>query len=168
MGVCGCPHASTCAPVCQESVSSHIQIPTHLRAICGLMGTQPHVWLCLCPGSLGLQCDLVWDVDLIIVYPKVLVDSVGLCVDLYDYLSAWLCVSAPRVCVYGVFLCLQAVCMCIVYMCLCACVYMNVVCMYTCICVWHIHYVCGEVCVLGHWFGLRVISICLMFSVALV
>lgn len=25
MGVCGCPHASTCAPVCQESINSHIQ-----------------------------------------------------------------------------------------------------------------------------------------------
>lgn len=112
MGVCGCPHASTCAPVCQEFVSSHIQIPTHLRAICGLMGTQPHVWLCLCPGSLGLQCDLVWDVDLIIVYPKVLVDSVGLCVDLYDYLSACLCV-----CLLHVYVCMVCSCVCKQYVC---------------------------------------------------
>lgn len=66
----------------KESISSHIQIPTHLRAICGLVGTQPHVWLCLSPGSLGLQRDLMWDVPLIIVCPKLSVDSMGLCVDL--------------------------------------------------------------------------------------
>lgn len=59
VGGCGCPRARTCAPVCQASISSHIQIPTHLRATYSLVGTQPHAWLCLCSRSLGLQCDLV-------------------------------------------------------------------------------------------------------------
>lgn len=115
MGVCGCPHASTCAPVCQESRSSHIQIPTHLRAVCGLVGTQPHVWLCLCPGSLGLQCDLMWDVPLIIVCPELSVDSVGLRVDLYVCLLVYVC--APCACVFDVSVCVHAVYVCIVYMC---------------------------------------------------